>query len=333
MPAENDLFVNDDLKNSAENRMNHVLFGLFLHDGYRREVLDRLGVDGDAIIYKPCDRPWGRPDFAIESHGGKTLGYIEVELDKDLVQLNRYRNCAEVPVYSFGREQIDHNITLQALVDIGEDAAGEGSTPQFYLMTRHLAKQVRESAGHRKNSAPAPVQDQLETRLGEALLRAGMVNWKKGFRLQPCQFYGRTNGSAGISVRVFSPKPKVDKTVSLFNITGGRPIVEFSGYAHLSAYLPRHVREAVLDGWRGFIWQRFHDDIKARDYNQNQHFKTYHNSRLSVELSKVEENIQDLLLVLFPLTQAEACQQEMVHEEENSQGRQSLEPHAGPTSS
>ncbi len=330
MPAENDLFVNDDLKNSAENRLNHVLFGLFLHDGYRREILGRLGLGGDAIIYKPSDRPWGRPDFAIESQSGETLGYIEVELDKDLAQLNRYRDCAEVPVYSFGRGREDHNITLQDLVDIGKGAAEEGSTPQFRLMTRHLAKQVRESAGYRKNSASAPVQAQLNTPLGRALERAGMVNWVGIRRGQECQFYGRTNGRNGISVRVYAPKPN-DKTVSLFNITKGRPIVEFSGYAHLSAYLPHHVRGTALDRWGEFIWQRFRGDIKARDYNQNQRSETYHNPGLPVELSKVEENIQALLQVLFPLTQAEACQRETVHEEENSQGRQSLEPHDGPT--
>ena len=79
---EDDLFVNDDLDNSAENRLNHVLFGLFLKDEYRSEVLRRLGVSEEAIIYKPSSRPWGRPDFAIESLNGETLGYIEVELDQ-----------------------------------------------------------------------------------------------------------------------------------------------------------------------------------------------------------------------------------------------------------
>ncbi len=120
MPTEDDLFVNDDLDNSAENRLNHVLFGLFLKDEYRSEVLRRLGVSEEAIIYKPSSRPWGRPDFAIESLNGETLGYIEVELDKDQAQLDGYRANAGAPVYSFGRAEEDHDITLWELVGTGK---------------------------------------------------------------------------------------------------------------------------------------------------------------------------------------------------------------------
>ena len=43
MPTDEELFINDDLENSLENRLNHVLFGLFLNDHYRREVLRCLG--------------------------------------------------------------------------------------------------------------------------------------------------------------------------------------------------------------------------------------------------------------------------------------------------
>ena len=79
------------LENSLENRLNHVLFGLFLNDHYRREVLQRLGVTGDAVIYKPCNLPGGGgpPDFVIESLDGRITGYIEVELDKNPEQLDR----------------------------------------------------------------------------------------------------------------------------------------------------------------------------------------------------------------------------------------------------
>ena len=57
MPSDEDLFINDDLKNSLENRLNHVLFGLFLNDRYRREVLRCLGITEDAVIYKPSNLP------------------------------------------------------------------------------------------------------------------------------------------------------------------------------------------------------------------------------------------------------------------------------------
>ena len=182
MPHDDDLFVNDDLNNSAENRLNHVLFGLFLNDRYRREVLRLLGVTENSVIYKPVDRSWGRPDFALKSYEGETVGYIEVELDKDEEQLERYRSNAGVSVYSFGRLERDHDLTLDQLVEIGKDVAGRESTPQLDLMVRHLAKQVSEASAFRKGSSPGPVQSQLDTPLGKALVKAGMVNWRD----EPC---------------------------------------------------------------------------------------------------------------------------------------------------
>lgn len=272
MPLEDDLFVNDDLDNSAENRLNHILFGLFLKDEYRREVLRRLGVAQDAIIYKPSNRSWGRPDFAVESRHGDTLGYIEVELDKDLGQLAHYQANAEASVYSFGREKRDHNITLQELVGIGECIVENAPAPQFELMVRHFAKQVSEAAGSRK-----------------ALLKVGMVNWGEEL-IRPGKLYGRTNGPEGISVRVFAPKRKgSDKTVGLLNITAGRPVVRFAIHSHLAEYLHDNKRTA-LDEWADFIEQRLDGDIRIIGRRH-----------CPIDLSVVEDNVDDMLEAMLPL--------------------------------
>ncbi len=289
MPLEDDLFVNDDLDNSAENRLNHVLFGLFLKDEYRREILRRLGVAQDAIIYKPSNRSWGRPDFAMESRHGDTLGYIEVELDKDLGQLAHYQANAEASVYSFGREKRDHNITLQELVGIGECIVENDPAPQFELMVRHFAKQVSEAAGNRKAPPPGPVQAQLKTPLGKALLKVGMVNWGEE-PIRPGKLYGRTNGPDGISVRVFAPKRKgSDKTVGLLNITAGRPVVRFAIHSHLAGYLHDNKR-AALDEWADFIEQQLDGDIRITG--------TRH---CPIDLSVVEDNVDDMLEAMLPL--------------------------------
>ena len=292
MPHDNDIFVNDDLNNSAENRLNHILFGLFLNDEFRKAILQRLGVIEDAIIYKPAN-VWGqaRPDFAIESFACKTIGYIEVELDKDIGQLTRYKAHAKeegLEVYSFGRSEDDHSITLKQLVDLAKDVLVEDENPQLDLMVRHLEKQVRESEGVRK-SRPGPVQTQLETPLGEALLGAGMVNWGEERRGQPGKLYGRSNGPHGISVRVYSPKSG-DNTVMVFHITAGRSEVNFAVYSHLEEYLPPD-KLSALPEWADFIYGRLGADIRsiaAGQYRQ-------------VHISAVENNAADLVEWLFPL--------------------------------
>ena len=295
MPRDDDIFVKDDLNNSAENRLNHVLFGLFLKDKFREAVLRRLEITQPAIIYKPTN-VWGqeRPDFAIESYDGEKLGYIEVELDKDNEQLTRYQDHARkegLEVYTFWREEReekDRNITLQKLVEIAKDALNEDRNPQFELMVRHLEKQVRESEGVRKNPPPGPVQSQLETLLGERLLGAGMVNWGEE-PVQPGKLYGWAKGPHGISVRVFSRQSKDYKTVGLFNILGGQEMVRFASYRHLARYLPDRLTE--LDKWADFIEQRLKGDIK----------RIGDNFLYPVSISVVEANVDGMIEALLPL--------------------------------
>ena len=260
MPHDDDLFVNDDLNNSAENRLNHILFGLFVNDRYRREVLRQLGVSENSVIYKPVNRDWGRPDFAIESYEGETIGYIEVELDKDEEQLERYRSKAEVSVYSFGRLEADHDVTLCQLVKIGKDVPGRESTPQLDVMVRHFAKQVTEASGIRKNSPTGPVKAQLNTPLGKALVKAGMVNWGD----EPVRLggiFGRANGPDGLSARVFSHETG-DKTVSVFSIRAGGPLVDFSSYSHLADNLPAN-KKAELESWADMVEHFLDGDVRS----------------------------------------------------------------------
>ena len=291
MPSYDELFVNDDLNNSPENRLNHVLFGLFLKDEYREQILSRLEIFEDAIIYKPTDRPWGgRPDFAIESYDGETIGYIEVELDKNQQQLDDYRGKAGVPVYSFGRAKKDHEITLQQLVEIGEAMLDEDPAPQFNLMVKHLAKQVKESSRVRHGGTVRPIGDcQLETPLGKALVTAGMVNWGTDAAFRPGRFYGRASGPNGISARVFSSKSS-DRTISLFYVTGGRAVVNFVNYTRLIDYLPN--KQTEIDEWADFIEQHFGGSIRNLPTKQN----------CPVKLSLVEAHVDDMLRVMSRLT-------------------------------
>ena len=63
MPQDDDLFVNDDLNNSAENRLNHVLFGLFINRHFREHVLQRLGIPDGLHVLQASKPSVGKAGF------------------------------------------------------------------------------------------------------------------------------------------------------------------------------------------------------------------------------------------------------------------------------
>ena len=288
MPSDDDLFINDDLNNSLENRLNHVLFGMFLNDEFRQSVLQHLQLPQDSVIYKPTDRPWGRPDFAVEGPDGTTAAYIEVELDQDQAQLQRYRaGAGKVPVYSFGRhDDQGHHFTLDELVDQARDAENENPSAQLELMVRHLEKQVKESREGRPGVTrvgPKP----LETPLGRALVHAGMVNWGDE-PVQRGKVFGRAYGPEGISARVFSALTK-DRTVNVFYQTKGQPVIRFAGYERLARLLPDPGEK--LDAWADFIQEELGGNIRGLNDKE----------RCNLDLSTVEQHLEGLAAALWTL--------------------------------
>ena len=179
-------------------------------------------------------------------------------MDKDPEQLAVYRAHAKAPVFSFGRDAEDHNVTLEKLIEIGWDSTKADPSPQLNLMVRHLAKQVSES---QKYTHPGPVTNQLVAPLGMKLREAGMVNWGEE-PVGPGKLFGSANGPDGISVRVFSEKAQ-ERTVSVFHITSGQPVVRVAAYEHLSQYLPD--RFPALDAWATFIEKTLGGSIRNLD--------------------------------------------------------------------
>lgn len=285
MPSDDDLFINDDLDNSLENRLNHVLFGLFLNDDFRESVLQRLELPRDSVIYKPTTRPWGRPDFAVEAPDGTTAGYIEVELDQDQEQLQRYKAGAEALIFSFGRHAHQgHRITLDGLVKLARDAAKTNPSAQLQLMVRHLAKQVKGSRGVRRHIGPIG-PEALKTPLGQALRAARMVNWDEE-PLGSGKVFGRAQGPLGISV-IVSSEVAPGKPVNPFFQRSGEPMVRFLGYEELAEDLPTE----KLDGWADFIMEELDGDIRD----------LVGRIRCPVELSTVEQHLDGLVEALWAL--------------------------------
>ena len=286
MPSDDDLFTGDPLNNSEENRLNHILFGLFLNDNFRESVLERIKMPRDSVIYKPTKRSWdGTPDFAVEGPDGELAAYIEVELDQDPEQLAWYKAKAGVPVHSFGRlSSQGHTITLMKLVELAREAAEASNSAQLELMVRHLAKQVEGNRGHRN---PGPVKDQMGTCMGRALSKAGMVNWGDE-PVQRGKVFGRTYSAEGISVRVVMTDRRT-QTVSVLHQTKGQPGVRFASQEHLTNYLTDRTEQ--VESWADFIQEELGGDIRGLDDLET----------CELPLSLVEQHIDRLVEMLWTL--------------------------------
>ena len=90
---------------------------------------------------------------------------------------------------------------------------------------------------------------------------------------------------------MFSPKSR-DKRVSVFNITKGRPSVEFSSYSHLAEYLPIDKR-AEPETWANMVEHVLGGDIRSIGGTQ----------RCPFPLSVVEANVGKVVQALMLLAQ------------------------------
>jgi hypothetical protein len=78
-----------------ENRVNITLFHLLMINDLRGFIFSKLQLDDGCIIYPAPNleteefATTDRPDFKIEKNG-QLVGYIEVELGKDIEQVKKY---------------------------------------------------------------------------------------------------------------------------------------------------------------------------------------------------------------------------------------------------
>jgi hypothetical protein len=106
-----------------ENRVNITLFHLFMVDEIKQFVVSKLGLDNDCVIYPAPNLETeefdtlDRPDYKIEVDG-KLIGYIEVELGKDIEQVEKYKRKSkdDVEVYSiFGKISDGGDLSLEEI--------------------------------------------------------------------------------------------------------------------------------------------------------------------------------------------------------------------------
>ena len=246
-PDARQIFVNEVLSN-PENRINVALFGLMTQDWLRTWFLEQLAFPTDAVIYPPVNEQGKRPDFTVDGVDGLKLAWIEVELDYDAAQLEEYRSRFEEPVKAvWGRRAHGGDLSLE---EVAERLRSElpNLTPQTRVNVEHLLKQFDQHLyGRSPSSSRAEVSDEmldhplvvgLRERLGDKLkFTAG--------RGQPGILTADTNSDKGFSLRAYSRVSRSRKSVSLLNISNGRPEVRFQPLDHLEKYLPDHPSEVA----------------------------------------------------------------------------------------
>ena len=247
LPNMADLFVRDEMEQSAENRLNFLLLGLFLSDAFRTSVLESLKLAADLLFYKPANVQEGlRPDFAAwDPSRQQTVAYVEVELGRDPEQKARYQAATGLRVFSFGQGE-GHELTWDALLNLAKKSAKSEDSPQLELFTLHLQRLLQGNPGY---SPPGPVTNQLETPLGQRLVQEGMKNLGAQ-RLAPGDLYCHAYGPEGMSVRVYSRKA-VGRTVGVFNIQAGSRDAHFASRERLCRYLPDQLEE--IERWCDFV--------------------------------------------------------------------------------
>ena len=243
----NEVFLNEDLSH-PENRINVAMFGLMTQDWFRTWFLERLRLAADAVVYPPTNENGVRPDFKVDAVDGSTLARIEVELGTNPAQVANYRSRFAEPIKTvFGRRHHNGDLSLEEIADRLSQEMSH-LAPQTLINVRHLHDQIiQDLQGFSSSSSVrAAVSDEMR----ENPLVAGLME-RLGVKLQfttgavPIGYLkADTNSTQGFSLRVNS-RQSSSGTLSLMNITGGRPTVYFPARAKLDRYLPNHAKEVA----------------------------------------------------------------------------------------
>jgi hypothetical protein len=261
MSITDQVFVNEDLS-KLENRINVATFGLFNVDEFREWFLSRFEAPREAVIYPPATMIKGggplRPDFKItvpNSVQETVVCYVEVECDKDHIQLENYRQkYRQTRVHAlWGRKEYVDNgearLSLEEVLDFLVRSGFTRSHTQQGICARYLRKLILRalSGSIKKKYPPAPVSEEMKQNEFVAALLGDLgatVSFQPTGPFKPGQIRANTRKEDGFSLRVYSPK-SLDHTASLLNITSGQSFVYFQSAEKLMQLLPERKEEII----------------------------------------------------------------------------------------
>lgn len=297
-----DLFLHEYL-GRPENRVNVALFSLMQQHWFREWFLEKLALPNDAIVYPPTNRSGLRPDLKVIDSDGRTLAWIEVELDSNTRQLEEYRNTYPEEVKAlWGRRSHCGDLSLEELVERIERESK--LDPQIAVNAQQLADLIREALECHRSS---PGRSALSPEMRDHPLVAGLADllgprilYDLGGNERPPPGYLKANttdtsNNRGFSLRVYSPKSKSpDKTLSIMSISGGRPRVYFPSLRKLQSYLPGCPRE--VEAYKSILCSM---NLNIAKFDLN--------GRPWLELERVCDQLQQIVPCVLALANCYGC--------------------------
>ena len=279
-----------------ENRVNLSLFHLLMNREVKSFIFSKLQLDPDCVIYPAPNLVTeefdtiDRPDFKIEKNG-QLVGYIEVELGKDDVQVEKYKNktADHIVVYSiFGKISDGGDLSLEEIYyHLREKQDDLSRNSQDYWSLKLLLKLIQYyvidgnfKSNNKRTSISISMRDSLIIMALYKNIGANYILDQPGCTPQNGRLLLNTVGESGFSVRVYSRKSS-NGSFSLMNRTGGTDKIYFPAYVKMKLYISDI---EFIERYTNFLISLGCRDIKAINERQ----------QVSLPIKTVEDNMEEL---------------------------------------
>lgn len=280
-----------------ENRVNLSLFHLLMIDGVRQYIFGKLQLDRDCVVYPAPNLVTeefdidDRPDFKIEK-GGKLVGYIEVELGRDVAQVNKYnqKTADHIRVYSiFGKISDGGNLSLEEIYYYLKDNQDKFiRIAQDYWSLKLLLKLIdyyviegNFNSGNKRVPISGAMRNTYIIRALYEKIGEQHILDKESDRPEKGKLLLNTVGEGGFSLRVFA-RNSTSGTFSLMWRTGGRNTIYFPAHVKMKKYI---ANKQFVDDYTNLLFAMGCTDIKEIGERQS----------TSLSISKVEANLPELI--------------------------------------
>lgn len=255
-----------------ENRVNLTLFHLLMNEELKSFIHQKLQLNPDCVIYPAPDLVTDefstndRPDFKIELNGN-LVGYIEVELGKDIEQVKKYeaKTPDEIKIYCiFGKQSDGGNLSLEEIYFFVKkiQAGGQKNTQNYWSMELllKLVKYYVIDGNFKSNNKRTSISDAMRSStlinaLYESIGRKYII---EGIKAEKGKLLINTVKENGLSVRIFA-RNSISGSVSLMNRSGGREIISFPAYEKMKKYI---ANKEFIERYTNLLIKLGCDDIK-----------------------------------------------------------------------
>lgn len=235
-----------------ENRVNLTLFHLLMNDRIKDYIFRMLQLDSDCVVYPAPNLVTeefdigDRPDFKIEKNG-HLVGYIEVELGKDIAQVNKYnqKTAGHIRIYSiFGKPSDGGDLSLEEIYyylkeNQGTIIRGAQDHWSMKLLLKLIEYYVIEGnfkSNNKRVCISVAMRDSiLINALYEGIGSSNILD-QESDKPEKGKLFLNTVGEGGFSVRVFA-RNSGNGSFSLMWRSGGRETIYFPAYVKMKKYI------------------------------------------------------------------------------------------------